>query len=354
MCYWNISGFNNLYNSDVESQNFLLQNRLICLSETWIDVETKFNVSIYIQNYVHIYSLAFKDNTGSKGRASSGISSFLKKDCEYKHTVYEIKETHIILDITSNTDRIRICVFYWRPQSRFDELYLNSLENLLHELTLSDSENCKIICMGDFNARIGSLNNIYEEYIFDNSYSMNTRNTRDQTTKSRGLRLTDITENAGFVVFNGRSRSDPGESFTYMAESGNSYIDLVWVSESCLQFVTDFPLSYFSTFSNHFLCTTKINRSLVLDFVAITRIQSIILRFFPNLLLSRGLELRIRVRVYIRKFCTREDIDEWWRWRRHTCGWPRQQRRYGGLGAEQPSDVCGATSATRTASSLRR
>lgn len=73
-----MGGFNTLYKIDEESQKLMLKNDLICFFETWQHVESNFNVPIYLQNYSHIYSLAKKE-AGSRGRASGGISLFLKK-----------------------------------------------------------------------------------------------------------------------------------------------------------------------------------------------------------------------------------------------------------------------------------
>lgn len=256
-----MGGFSNLYKLDEESQKLMLKNDLICIFETWQYDESNFKVPIYLQNYSHMYSLAKKE-AGSRGRASGGISLFLKKSDDFEYNIKETETSHIIIDIVFKSYSIRIGAFYWRPQVEFDDMYLNSLQNILYEMSLSDQIDLDVICLGDFNARIGNLNNDYDDYIFDDSQLSHVRNTCDTMVKPRGMKLTEIMESMGFVVLNGRSRSDAQGCFTYMSERGNSLIDLTWVNCSCLQNIIDFSLTDLSVFSDHLLCSIQVNKKL--------------------------------------------------------------------------------------------
>lgn len=129
-------------------------------------------------------------------------------------------------------------------------------------MSLSDQIDLDVICLGDFNARIGNLNNDFDDYIFDDSQLSHVRNTCDMMVKPRGMKLTEIMESMGFVVLNGRSRSDAQGCFTYMSERGNSLIDLAWVNCGCLQNIIDFSLTDLSVFSDHLLCSILINKKL--------------------------------------------------------------------------------------------
>ena len=160
--------------------------------ETWI-YNDNFKIPSYLQNYQHIFSMGNKTD-GSTGRASGGISIFIKNDKNYTYETIEIKNSHIIIDIFTKTHNYRLIVMYWRPQIIFTNDYIESLENLLYTTSYLEQENYEILIFGDFNARIGKLDtNYHDENIFLNSNLLSNSVFPDKEEKNtRGIRLLNL------------------------------------------------------------------------------------------------------------------------------------------------------------------
>ncbi|BES99526.1 Retrotransposon protein [Nesidiocoris tenuis] len=118
-------------------------------------------------------------------------------------------------------------------------------------------EGLEVVVGGDWNSRIGDLNAGPTE-LFEGSYLMDTRRSRDLTVTAEGERLVQTMENFGFYVVNGRTRSDSAGDFSCFSYNGMSVLDLVWVNSIAVADVQDFRLSPFDGASDHEPCLLEL------------------------------------------------------------------------------------------------
>ncbi|CAA9998994.1 unnamed protein product [Nesidiocoris tenuis] len=118
-------------------------------------------------------------------------------------------------------------------------------------------EGLEVVVGGDWNSRIGNLNAGPEE-LFEGSYLMDYRTSRDLTVTTEGGRLVRTMENFGFYVINGRSQSDRTGDFTCFSHNGMSIVDLVWVNTIAIADIRDFKLSPFDSASDHEPCLLEL------------------------------------------------------------------------------------------------
>ena len=230
---------------------------IICLLETW-KYSGDFNIPTFLHNYSYVYLLASKKD-GSRGRASGGIIIFVRNKKYLNYNLIESNDAHIIIDISiTNSDKYRLVVFYWRPQYEHNDFYLESMKNILHYLKLLDNDNVNVFCIGDFNAHIGLNDNEYDDYLFEGTCISSIRQTTDTLTTVRGVRLLDLMENNGYLVVNGRTKSDALGAPTYLSKDCQSVIDLAWADAFTIQNILDFSVENFSMYSDHQLCSLKI------------------------------------------------------------------------------------------------
>ena len=199
---------------------------------TWL-YDGNVNIFIYLKNYKHIFTLATKVE-GARGWANGGISIFIKNYAHVKMIVHEIVNTHFILDFKFKNDYLRLAIFYWRPQKRFDDTFLQTLTNILTDFELLEQENYKTIFMGGFNARIKLGNNGYDKFIFRDLNLNHMRNNLDIKDNNRGNILVTLLDDLSYMVLNGRSNSDCVGSYTYLLANSNSTIDLTWINSACI------------------------------------------------------------------------------------------------------------------------
>ncbi|KAK9723300.1 Endonuclease-reverse transcriptase [Popillia japonica] len=103
----------------------------------------------------------------------------------------------------------------------------NARVGQLNQLEESQS---KWIIAGDFNARVGQLNQLEEE-VTGNCYLTSVRNSRDYLTNNRGKNLIEAMESNGFLLANGRTPSDSPADYTYVSKTGSSVIDLLFLND---------------------------------------------------------------------------------------------------------------------------
>ena len=84
---------------------------------------------------------------------------------------------------------------------------------------------------GDFNARIGELNQLNHE-LLNNEILYSRRATLDNEKKYKGSKLVQFFESNGFAILNGRTISDYPANFTYCSNNGRAINDLIWCNRS--------------------------------------------------------------------------------------------------------------------------
>lgn len=233
----------------------LLQKDVLCFSETWLYKDT-FSCPQFLKEYDFHQSSATK--THSKGRASGGLMVFTKRKAVSSVEIVVTNKNWIFLLLKVCNKCLIVGLIYLKPGSEGDML-LNPLFADLSEI-LAQYEGYSIILGGDFNARVGLLNNLdLEEDLFDCCSLHNVRNSCDVEVSGRGSSLVNLMELNGFVLCNGRSKSDFSGNFTYISNRGCSVIDTVWINYAAFDFVNDFEIEDISALSDHCCCSIKIS-----------------------------------------------------------------------------------------------
>lgn len=104
---------------------------------------------------------------------------------------------------------------------------------------------------GDFNSKVGDLNNFPEGFLSDSNL-LDTRTSTDNNINARGRLLSNFMSDHGLVLLNGRTSSDHPAKITFCSHQGSSIIDLVWVNIEDVDKIIDLEITYNSTLSDHF------------------------------------------------------------------------------------------------------
>lgn len=94
---------------------------------------------------------------------------------------------------------------------------------------------------GEFNCRVSLFNQVSEEVLYGSHFA-SSRLSVDKVYISIGKNLVHILETQGFLLINGRSRSDFFGDFTLVDSAGKSVIELVWISWNGLNLFKDFKV----------------------------------------------------------------------------------------------------------------
>ncbi|XP_043481356.1 uncharacterized protein LOC122510644 [Leptopilina heterotoma] len=144
----------------------------------------------------------------------------------------------------------RSCGTLYFKQSFEIEVLLEMLQPVIDDIYCNYKDS-PILIGGDFNARIGTLSDFDQIAIF-NSGLFSKRRTCDIFVNKRGLELNDFMSLNGFIVLNGRSRSDAEGVYTFVGGNGSSVIDLAWIDVAHAEVVYDFIVHSSVIDSDHF------------------------------------------------------------------------------------------------------
>lgn len=169
-------------------------------------------------------------------------------------SLIEQKEWLIAIDLNLSSTKLTFIFLYLNP-SKDIKVYLESLKELVNEL-LCENLDRKIVIAGDFNARIGDLNNFtsdkLDDVIYENWNCSTERSTLDELINQRGTLLTDTMECLDFFVINGRSISDKPAHFTFNGfQKNKSIVDLAWANNAAMEEIRDFKVLDFILNSDH-------------------------------------------------------------------------------------------------------
>lgn len=243
--FWNIGGFKKLYDLDSETIDFLTRNEIICFSETFISHDSLV-VPNWLNNYIYFMRKAVKINI--RGRASGGLITFIKKDYFQQVTMLYANDLGLFIRVSTEVFSITIGNIYWKPDLESDDC-IKHLEEAIACIRSSKSSD-SIILGGDWNARIGQLNQHSDE-LFEGSNLKGYRDSLDTVCNVRGRKLVECMENEGLFVLNGRTRSDCPAQYTDNIYSGSSIVDTLWVSPCLINHISDMEIVALPELSTH-------------------------------------------------------------------------------------------------------
>lgn len=238
-----------------EILNEVTELDIICISETWLTAEP--TLPAILTDYDYISTSATREFR--RGRAKGGLIILYKKHLHNINVIIKHPNWIFIKDKSNNLDFI-LGLVYIAPLIELD--ILNDLNLEISEIARSHPE-LPIIIGGDFNARMGDLNQLIEGSIPFGTIFTHDRFSLDTIVNKRGKILNEIMEENGMCNINGRTFNDSPAQYTYIGVNGSSVIDLVWGSLSALGFIMDFNVLNIVTSSDHFPTIVKMRPEIV-------------------------------------------------------------------------------------------
>ncbi|KAK9680517.1 hypothetical protein QE152_g39039 [Popillia japonica] len=153
---------------------------IICTTETWCTEEV-IALPKEFEEYGTILSPAIKEK--SLGRPSGGLAILYKKYIQIE--VIEVNNLWILTEVQLDEMHFLLMVNYWKPNSDID-FCVEILNDTLNEMC-EKYPNHTWIVGGDFNGRVGILNQYEQETLSANINPQ--RTTRDNIMNSRGKKL---------------------------------------------------------------------------------------------------------------------------------------------------------------------
>ena len=185
------------------------------------------------------------------GRASGGQLIFVNNRTFASKLIFA-NDQFLFIELKKDNFKLVVGTVYISPLAD-TELALSNLDTHLNFIQ-SNYIKYPILVEGDFNARLGDLNQL-DSNIYISPFLNNSRKNLDVTCNARGKELTDLMEH---FVLNGRSMSDPCGGYTYTDTQDKSTVDLAWVNSCASEICTDFEIRYAVQPSDHFPVCVKI------------------------------------------------------------------------------------------------
>lgn len=238
--FWNVHGFINLK----DSINDFNDNDMLCLTETWLCDDGM--VVENLNEFDVFHSFAVKSKL--YGRGSGGLAFLFNKKYYECANIYS-DTNFLIIDVQGALLSTIVIITYISPLDNFD----NFCVRLVNNISWVENTFAKpIIISGDFNARIGLLNQFTGDFFMPSSLSER-RNSIDIEVNRRGDKLMKIMEEEGFIVINGRSKLDSKGICTFMGPNGSSsLLDLVWSNFSGIDLIHELEVRLDIHTSDHF------------------------------------------------------------------------------------------------------
>lgn len=176
----------------------------------------------------------------SSGRASGRLCILTDENLVKAPKVCATDDSFIALKCIINKIEYLIVNVYLKPV--IIDLFEAKLDLIFSFLkdSLSQFEGTVVIG-GDFNARIGAVNQTTIEITSDTEFQ-HERSSLDITLNKQGKLLIERFELLGLTVLNGRSASDRFGSPTFLSPNGSSTIDFVWPNYIGLHTLIDFAV----------------------------------------------------------------------------------------------------------------
>ena len=259
---------------------------IICLSECWLNEKAK----IQLKGYFCIFKarkrarFARRNSGGTciffKSKLREGIAEINWDDFEDGLSIKLSKEFFSIVN------DICLIVPYLRPAQSSRNLIETDADcfDKLYQKIAECKDTYDILIISDFNARVGSLNDLINESdisdvnhdvlnsdtlithddLISNNMSI-VRSNEDSTINSYGRQLIQLCKCSDLVILNGRTSGDREGKFTYIDKKGKSVIDLAVVSKEILYLVKSFKVWEPNVHSDHVLISLSLKCNVLHD-----------------------------------------------------------------------------------------
>jgi exonuclease III len=248
--FWNCHGFRNVLNLDAEQYKMFNRFSVIGISETWSCSEL--DISNNFPGYNIIQRKAVRENI--TGRARGGLMVMLRTF--FTFTVLDSTDSFIFLKLTYKGITFIVGLIYLRLENF--NMNLNSLKLFLQN-NVDRINRYPVIIGGDFNSRLGELNQCLDDNLFMFSNLFPFRQSHDKIVNVFGRKLIDVMNDCLFILINGRAKSDSPGSYTFINNNGKSTIDLIWINSNYIETILDIVVSDFVLSSDHLPVIVKTN-----------------------------------------------------------------------------------------------
>lgn len=196
----------------------------MCLSETWFTDNPATCTTKLLPKYDVIFSRATR--RASKGRARGGLLIAYHGDRYISQCLFT-SEDCIFVKFNYGNYKFILGLVYASPSSDFKD-FLEILNDQINIISLKFPD-LPIFIGGDFNSRVGHLNQFSDELILNNEMFSAERYSMDSKCDSKGIKLVTNMENNGYILINGRTVSDTPANYTFVNKIGKSLIDFFFV-----------------------------------------------------------------------------------------------------------------------------
>lgn len=241
-----------------EILSFVANKDIVCFQETWL---TESNIL-----QIPGYSIFRSDRKTSKNKNSGGVviiyksilSKGIQKIKSKNNDFLWIKLNKSFFGLECD---LYLCNCYIPPQSsRFhddlDNPYFNTLKD---EISMFSSLGEIILC-GDFNSRVGEIQeSVYDvendvlsrRYIDNNEFELPFRHNEDKEVNSFGRKLIKFLNETNLMIINGRKLGDSVGSKTCYKYNGSSVVDYFITTYNLFSNVLNFIVDNQTWYSDH-------------------------------------------------------------------------------------------------------
>lgn len=245
ICAYNVHGLFNKINYPYFFTFFNNQDLFYCL-ETHVFKSTE---QKQLSNRFPNHNLFWKPAIRSavKGRGVGGILIGWKKNFSSTHNIKlkVVNEEDITVVVLKKQNfELNVLPLYIRS-----EAWENEFTKIKNYIAIKDNMN--FLLLGDVNARLGELPQMYIPELHSNPRLLNPRVSKDKIINRRGRLFMELCSDQNLWLLNGACYGDEEGSFTYSSAVGDSVIDLAAISISCLDVVESFNVEN-AYWSDHF------------------------------------------------------------------------------------------------------
>lgn len=228
---------------------FVNSFEIIILLETHVTEENTHRFGAYFVDFELRWIPAIK--LSKFGRASGGcLIGYKKSIAAYWEVKFEVKEACNVLILTLNKEKIVVIPVYLNRRNWGDDF--GKVQRLFVEDDIGS-----FIIVGDFNARVGNLQELPEEAEVERLNILQKRVSKDSVVDGNGRKLVEWLDDIGGIILNGRKTGDLSGEWTYVDTMGKSVNDLAISAFSTLMDIESFKVEG-EIYSDHFPVVIKL------------------------------------------------------------------------------------------------